>query len=88
MMTIAGWGGVGDSRKSKQSLLSFTRSELSYHLCHVDSNMVKDMEGLRAIFYDRGLRQSFQAVSGKDLHHPVGRNRRRGGSSMIIIKFK
>ena len=53
MKKSAGGGGVGDSHKSEISLLSFPGSKLSCHLCHVDAERVKAIEGLLALLYDR-----------------------------------
>ena len=42
-----------DSHESRQSLLSFSRTEMYRNLCHVNTNRVEAMERLRALLYDK-----------------------------------
>ena len=42
----AGGGGGEDAHESERSLLSFSRSELSRHLSHVDPERTEEFEGL------------------------------------------
>ena len=44
--TSAGGRGGGDAHESERSLLSFSGSELSRHLHHIDSERVEAIEGL------------------------------------------
>ena len=48
-----GGGGEGDAHESEQSLLSFSGSDMSRHLIHINAKRTDDMEGLLYILYDR-----------------------------------
>ena len=51
--TCAGGGGGGDANEYVRSLLYFSGSDLSLHLCHVNAERMEAMEGLNAFLYDR-----------------------------------
>ena len=53
MMTSTKGGGQGDTYKTYWPLLSFSGSDMSCHLCHVNSNRLEAMEVLIALLYDR-----------------------------------
>ena len=49
----AGGGRGGDAHESERSLLSFSGSNLSHHLRHIDTKRAEATEGLLAILYYR-----------------------------------
>ena len=49
----AGGGGGGDAHKPYKYLISSAGSELSLHLCYVDTNRAYTMEDLLALLYNR-----------------------------------